>query len=127
MVSIPVSIGELIDKLSILHVKIEKIKDENKLIFIKSEYNIIYEISYKYLQNEEISQIYKKLIETNLDLWDIEDKLRLMEKDKLFNNEFIELARSVYYTNDNRFLLKDKINNLLDSEIKEQKEYVKYL
>jgi hypothetical protein len=126
MVTIPVSVGELIDKLSILQVKKGKVKNQDKLTFIEKEYNLLYDKSYDYLQNEDILFTFKELIDVNLKLWDIEDKLRLIENDKKFDNQFIELARSVYYTNDERFRLKDKINNLTNSEIKEQKDYKEY-
>lgn len=126
MVTIPVSVGELIDKLSILQVKKGKVKNQSKLSFIEKEYDLLYDKSYDYLQNEEILVTFKELIDVNLKLWEIEDKLRLIENDKNFDSQFIELARSVYYTNDERFRLKDKINNLTNSEIKEQKDYKEY-
>lgn len=126
MVTIPVSVGELIDKLSILQVKKGKVKNQSKLSFIEKEYDLLYDKSYDYLQNEEILVTFKELIDVNLKLWEIEDQLRLIENDKNFDSQFIELARSVYYTNDDRFRLKDKINNLTNSEIKEQKDYKEY-
>jgi len=126
MVTIPVSVGELIDKLSILQVKKGKVKNQSKLSFIEKEYDLLYDKSYDYLQNEEILVTFKELIDVNLKLWEIEDQLRLIENDKNFDSKFIELARSVYYTNDDRFRLKDKINNLTNSEIKEQKDYKEY-
>lgn len=126
MVTIPVSVGELIDKLSILQVKKGKVKNQEKLSFIEKEYDLLYEKSFDYLQNEEILSTFKELIDVNLKLWEVEDKLRLIENDKNFDSHFIELARAVYYTNDERFRLKDKINNLTNSEIKEQKDYKEY-
>lgn len=126
MVTIPVSVGELIDKLSILQVKKGKVKNQEKLLFIEKEYDLLYEKSFDYLQSEEILSTFKELIDVNLKLWEIEDKLRLIENDKNFDSHFIELARAVYYTNDERFGLKDKINNLTNSEIKEQKDYKEY-
>jgi hypothetical protein len=126
MITIPVSIGELIDKLSILRVKQIKILDCEKLSFINKEFELLYSISYNYLKNKKISNLYDKLINTNSELWDIEDKLRVLEISKDFSDYFIYQARQVYYINDKRFLLKDKINKLTSSEIKEVKSYVKY-
>jgi hypothetical protein len=126
MVTIPVSIGELIDKLSILRVKQIKILDCEKLSFINKEFELLYSISYNYLKNKKISNLYDKLININSELWDIEDKLRVLEISKDFSDYFIYQARQVYYINDKRFLLKDKINKLTSSEIKEVKSYVKY-
>jgi hypothetical protein len=126
MVTIPVSVGELIDKLSILHVKQLKIINENKLLFINKEFEIIHSMSSKYLENKKILNLYHQLIEVNLLLWDVEDELRTIENTKNFDSHFIELARKVYYTNDDRFLLKNQINELTDSEVREQKDYIKY-
>jgi hypothetical protein len=126
MVSIPVSVGEMIDKLSILQVKKNKIIDENKLEFINKEFELLYNFSSEYLNNLEIELIYSKLILVNTNLWDIEDKLRVLEKEKKFDNEFVASARKVYFTNDERFRLKNEINLLTSSEIREIKDYVKY-
>ena len=126
MLSVPVSIGELIDKLSILQVKKIKVTNPDKLVFINKEYDLLYEMSSEFLQRKDILQIYDDLISTNLKLWEVEDELRVIESTKNFDNTFTELARSVYYTNDERFRLKDKINSLTNSEIKEQKDYKEY-
>ena len=126
MVSIPVSVGEMIDKLSILQVKKIKVTDEDKLEFINKEFELLYNFSSEYLNNLEIELIYSKLILVNTNLWDIEDKLRVLEKEKKFDNEFIASARKVYFTNDERFRLKNEINLLTSSEIREIKDYVKY-
>jgi hypothetical protein len=126
MVSIPVSIGELIDKLSILQVKKTKISDESKLEFVNKEFEILYNLSSIYLDNVEIDSIYHQLVEVNSSLWDIEDRLRVIEKEKRFEGEFISFARKVYYTNDDRFRLKNEINSITSSEIREVKDYVKY-
>ena len=126
MVSIPVSVGEMIDKLSILQVKKIKVNDEDKLEFINKEFELLYNFSSEYLNNLEIELIYNKLILVNTNLWDIEDKLRVIEKEKRFEGEFISLARKVYFTNDERFRLKNEINLLTFSEIREVKDYVKY-
>jgi hypothetical protein len=126
MVSIPVSVGEMIDKLSILQVKKLKVNDENKLEFINKEFELLHNFSSEYLNNLEIELIYSKLILVNTNLWDIEDKLRVLEKEKKFDNEFVASARKVYFTNDERFRLKNEINLLTSSEIREIKDYVKY-
>jgi hypothetical protein len=126
MISIPVSVGEMIDKLSILKVKKIKVSNEEKLEFINKEFELLYNLSSEYLNNLEIELIYSKLILVNTNLWDIEDKLRILEKEKKFDTEFIALARKVYFTNDERFRLKNEINLLTSSEIREIKDYVKY-
>jgi hypothetical protein len=126
MLSVPVSVGELIDKLSILQVKKTKVTNSDKLIFINKEYDLLYEMSSEFLERKDILKIYDDLISTNLKLWEIEDELRVIESTKNFDDTFTELARLVYYTNDERFRLKDKINNLTNSEIKEQKDYKEY-
>jgi hypothetical protein len=126
MLSVPVSVGELIDKLSILQVKKIKVTNPDKLLFINKEYDLLYEMSSEFLQRKDILQIYDDLINTNLKLWEVEDELRVIESTKNFDETFTELARSVYYTNDERFRLKDKINSLTNSEIKEQKDYKEY-
>jgi len=126
MVNIPVSVGELIDKLSILQVKKVKVKNPDKLKFIEKEYELLLSMSVQYFNNADILSTYKSLIDVNDKLWDIEDELRVIENTKVFDNKFVELARAVYYTNDERFRLKDIINNLTNSEIKEQKDYKEY-
>jgi hypothetical protein len=126
MITIPVSVGELIDKLSILQVKKIKISNEHSLTFINNEFELLYDISSYYLNDEEISKLYHNLVEINFKLWDVEDELRVIESTKEFTSIFIELARKVYYTNDERFSLKNKINELTNSEVREQKDYIKY-
>ncbi len=126
MITIPVSVGELIDKLSILHVKQMKINNPEKLKYVNKEFELLYNFSSVYLNNEEISKLYHELVETNSKLWDIEDMLRVIETEKTFDLKFIELARNVYHTNDKRFRLKNEINERTSSEIREVKEYVNY-
>lgn len=126
MIQVPVSIGELIDKLSILQVKKTKIINQEKLVYIDKEFELLYNMSSFYLENEEVSKSYHKLVEINSKLWEIEDELRINESNKTFDSSFIHLARQVYHTNDERFSIKDKINELTDSEIREQKDYVEY-
>jgi hypothetical protein len=126
MITVPVSVGELIDKLSILHVKKTKVSNEQKLTFINTEFELLYNMSSYYLNDEEISKLYHKLVEINSKLWDVEDELRVIESTKEFNVKFIELSRKVYYTNDERFSVKNKINELTNSDIREQKDYKNY-
>ena len=126
MITIPVSVGELIDKLSILHVKQLKISNEEKLEYVNKEFELLYNISSYYLNNQEIENLYHQLVEINKKLWDIEDKLRVIESENNFDSTFIELARKVYFTNDERFRLKNEINLNTSSEIREMKDYKKY-
>jgi nitrogen-specific signal transduction histidine kinase len=126
MIKIPVSVGELIDKLSILHVKQLKISNEEKLEYVNKEFELLYNISSYYLNNQEIENLYHQLVEINKKLWDIEDKLRVIESENNFDSTFIELARKVYFTNDERFRLKNEINLITSSEIREMKDYKKY-
>jgi hypothetical protein len=126
MVAIQISVGELIDKLSILQIKLYKITDEDKLSFISHEFMLLHEVSRPYLAQQDIAELYKQLVEVNSKLWDVEDRLRVIETEKRFEGEFIDLARKVYYLNDERFEVKNKINDLTSSEIKEVKEYVNY-
>jgi hypothetical protein len=126
MITIPVSVGELIDKLSILHVKQTKINNPEKLVYVNKEFELLYNFSSVYLNNDEISKLYHELVDTNSKLWEIEDKLRIIETEKTFDSKFVELSRSVYLTNDKRFRLKTEINERTSSEIREVKEYIKY-
>jgi hypothetical protein len=126
MISVPVSVGEMIDKLSILQVKKTKISNVEKLEFVNKEFELLHDLSSVYLSKVEIESLYQQLIKINSSLWDIEDKLRISEKDNKFESEFISLARQVYFTNDERFRLKNEINLMTSSEIREVKDYVKY-
>jgi hypothetical protein len=126
MITIPVSIGELIDKLSILHIKQTMILDESKLDFVNKEFELLYNFSSEYLNDERIFELYHQLISVNTTLWKIEDELRIIENQKIFDNKFIELSRLVYKNNDIRFTIKNEINQLTNSEIQEQKDYVNY-
>jgi hypothetical protein len=126
MITIPVSIGELIDKLSILHVKQTKITNEEKLEYVNKEFELLHNMSSVYLNQPEIETLYHSLVTINSKLWDIEDELRVLEQEKKFTGKFIDVARKVYFTNDERFRLKNEINKFTDSEIREVKDYVKY-
>lgn len=120
-----ISVGELIDKISILEIKLEKISDPEKNKNIQIELDLL-ESFYKKIKNNELDEIKDKLKNTNLKLWNIEDEIRACEKNKDFGDNFIKLARSVYITNDQRFELKNSINELFSSEIKEVKSYESY-
>jgi hypothetical protein len=126
MVQIPISIGELLDKLSILQIKKNEISDESKLKIIEKEFILLKEISIKYLLDSNIENLYNDLISVNSKLWKIEDELRKLEIESKFDENFIKLARLVYYTNDERYELKNRINTELSSEINEIKDYVNY-
>lgn len=126
MVSVPVSVGEMIDKLSILQVKKQKITNEEKLAYVNKEFELLYNLSSTYLNEPVIESLYHQLVQVNSSLWDVEDKLRVLEKEQRFEGEFVSLARKVYFTNDERFRLKNEINSNTSSEIREVKEYVKY-
>ena len=126
MISVPVSVGELIDKLSILQVKKTKISDPEKLSYVKKEFELLYNLSAEYLNDMEVENLFHMLVTTNTNLWEIEDKLRVLEQSIKFEEEFIDLARKVYFTNDERFEYKNQINSLTSSEIREVKEYVNY-
>jgi hypothetical protein len=126
MIQIPVSVGELIDKLSILYIKQTMISDNSKLEFINKEFELLYNFSSSYLNDEKLLDLYHQLVNVNTTLWKIEDELRIIESQKIFDNNFIELSRLVYKNNDIRFTIKNTINQLTNSEIQEQKDYVNY-
>ena len=126
MITVPVSVGELIDKLSILHVKKIKVFNEEKLSFINKEFELLYNMSSGYFTDNEVLKLYRQLVEINTKLWEVEDELRILESSKNFDSSFVELARKVYYTNDERFSLKNKINEITNSEVREQKDYINY-
>ena len=122
-----ISAGELLDKLTILEIKLHKIENLEKKKVIKKEIMTLKKVSDKCIDiNADVTLQYNLLKKTNEKLWLIEDKIRILEKEKNFDKEFIELARSVYITNDERFKIKSKINMLMDSNIKEIKEYTDY-
>ena len=122
MIQIPVSVGELIDKLSILYIKQTMITDNSKLEFINKEFELLYNFSSSYLNDEKLLDLYHQLVNVNTRLWKIEDELRIIESQKIFDDKFIELARLVYKNNDIRFTIKNTINQLTNSEIQEQKD-----
>ena len=122
-----ISAGELLDKISILEIKLEKIKDKASLEEINKEYKILKEVQNSSLEvTDKLKTLFKVIKEINLNLWNIEDKLRMCEKNKDFGQTFIELARSVYLNNDRRSKIKLEINKMLDSNIREIKQYANY-
>jgi hypothetical protein len=123
-----ISLGELIDKITILTIKTERISDSEKLKNITVELELLQQLFNEYIGNRaDIAQLMKELKITNEKLWDIEDMIRGKERIKEFNDEFIQLARSVYITNDKRCSLKRTIDTILGSEILEEKSYEAYL
>ena len=124
---VEVSIGELLDKISILEIKQEKIKDPEKLKFINNERSILKDQLEKNIKpNDKLNDLYQSLKEINAKLWVIEDDKRQCEKDKDFGEKFIKLSRDVHFLNDDRAKIKLEINNHTGSVIKEIKEYTNY-
>ena len=122
-----ISAGELLDKITILEIKIDKIKNEDDKKEVLKEYKSLKKIQEDNIEfNKDIKNLYNDLRKTNSKLWEIEDKLRIFEKEKKFDKDFIELARGVYFNNDDRSKIKLKINKLLKSNIREIKQYVEY-
>ena len=124
---VEVSVGELLDKISILEIKQEKIKDENKLKFITNEYSILKDqLDQNVKSDKKLDSLFQSLKEINAKLWIIEDNKRQYEKEKDFTEKFIKLSRDVHFLNDDRAKIKLEINNLTGSTIKEIKEYTNY-
>ena len=124
---VEVSIGELLDKISILEIKQEKIKDPEKLKYINNEHSILKDQLEKNVKSDDkLNSLYQSLKEINAKLWVIEDDKRQCEKDKDFGEKFIKLSRDIHFLNDDRAKIKLEINNHTGSEIKEIKEYTKY-
>ena len=124
---IEVSIGELLDKISILEIKQEKIKNTEKLKFINNEHSILKNQLEKNVKSDDkLNDLYQSLKEINSKLWVIEDNKRQCEKDKNFGEKFIKLSRDVHFLNDDRAKIKLEINNHTGSVIKEIKEYTSY-
>ena len=124
---VEVSIGELLDKISILEIKQEKIKDPEKLKFINNEHSVLKDQLKKNVKSDDkLNNLYQSLKEINAKLWIIEDDKRQCEKDKDFGEKFVELSRDVHFLNDDRAKIKLEINNHTGSVIKEIKEYTNY-
>lgn len=127
-VTVEVSLGELVDKITILEIKTEKIEDQNKVALAQQEKDVL-EQTLKELEGDvfsEVAALRSSLKDVNLTLWKIEDDIREKERQKSFDDEFIDLARRVYITNDQRFKFKNEINNKFGSNIKEVKSYKEY-
>ena len=124
---VEVSVGELLDKISILEIKQEKIKDHEKLKFINDEHSILKsQLEQNVKTDEKLEKLFQSLKEINSKLWVIEDDKRLCEKEKNFDEKFIKLSRDVHFLNDDRAKIKLEINNHTGSKIKEIKEYTSY-
>jgi len=121
---IEVSNGEIIDKLTIIQLKLERIKDKAKLENLKKEYSELISVTSAIISTSD--PLYKSLYEVNSELWDIEDRIRDLERNKDFGEDFISVARSVYYKNDRRAELKREINIKTSSGLIEEKSYEKY-
>ena len=124
---VEVSVGDLLDKISVLEIKKEKIKDPEKLKFINDEYNILNEqLKNNVKSDDKLNNLFKSLKEINSKLWVIEDEKRLCEKNSDFGEKFIKLSRDVHFLNDDRAKIKLEINKHTKSKIKEIKEYTNY-
>ena len=124
---IEVSIGELLDKISILEIKLEKIKDSEKLKFISNEHSILKnQLDNNVMSDEKLDKFFQELKDVNSKLWVIEDDKRFCEKNKDFGEKFVKLSRDVHFLNDDRAKIKLEINNHTGSVIKEIKEYTSY-
>ena len=124
---VEVSVGELLDKISILEIKKEKIKDPDKLKFINDEYNILSQQFKKNIKpDDKLNKLFNSLKDINSKLWLIEDEKRLYEKNSDFGEKFIKVSRDIHFFNDDRAKIKLEINNHTGSKIKEIKEYTSY-
>ncbi len=126
LINTPISLGELVDKISILIIKQKNIRDETKLDHVKKELDFLQKTLMNYVQQEEINNYLENLININSKLWNIEDDIRECERKKLFDQTFIDLARKVYFTNDERAKVKNDINKTFGSELVEVKSYEDY-
>ena len=126
LINTPISLGELVDKISILMIKKKNISDSIKLQYVNKELEFLQKTLKKYISEEEINEFLLKLVNINSKLWDIEDDIRECERKKLFDQTFIDLARSVYFTNDERAKVKNDINKTFGSELVEVKSYEEY-
>ena len=126
IINTPVSLGELMDKISILKIKKKNIHNKEKLININEELLLLEETLLKSVNDKKADKYMNELIKINLELWKIEDDIRDCERNKQFDQKFIDLARAVYFTNDQRSQIKLDINNYFGSKIVEVKSYEKY-
>ena len=126
LINTPISLGELVDKISILMIKKKNISDSIKLQHVNKELEFLHKTLKKYISEDEINEFLLKLVNINSKLWVIEDDIRECERKKLFDQTFIDLARSVYFTNDERAKVKNDINKNFGSELVEVKSYEEY-
>ena len=126
LINTPISLGELVDKISILMIKKKNISDSIKIDHVTKELEFLQKTLKKYISEDEINDFLQKLVNINSKLWDIEDDIRECERKKLFDQTFIDLARSVYFTNDERAKVKNDINKTFGSELVEVKSYEEY-
>ena len=126
LVDTPISIGELVDKISILKIKQKNISDKIKIKHVNKELELLQKILFNCIDRDHIQNYLDLLVNINSKLWKIEDDIRVCEKNKLFDQTFTELARSVYYTNDERAKIKSDINKKFGSELVEVKSYKDY-
>lgn len=126
MIEVPVSWGELVDKITILQIKSDRMTDENKLANVRKELVLLKEKLGASSADREVARLTEELYKVNASLWDIEDEIRECENTGNFGEKFIELARSVYITNDKRAELKRDVNNVLGSGLIEEKSYQAY-
>ena len=126
LINTPISLGELVDKISILLIKQKNINDKSKILHVNKELDYLKSTLEKKIKTEEIYNYLEQLVKINSELWKIEDDIRECERKKIFDQTFIELARSVYFTNDKRANVKSDINIKFGSELVEVKSYEKY-
>ena len=126
LINTPISLGELVDKISILMIKKKNISDSIKLEHVAKELEFLQETLKKYISEDKINKFIEELVNINSKLWKIEDDIRECERNKLFDQTFIDLARSVYFTNDERAKVKNDINKAFGSELVEVKSYEEY-
>ena len=126
LINTPISLGELVDKISILMIKKKNISDSIKLQHVNKELEFLQKTLKKYISEDKINEFLLALVNINSKLWDIEDDIRECERKKLFDQSFIDLARSVYFTNDERAKVKNDINKTFGSELVEVKSYEEY-
>ena len=126
LINTPISLGELVDKISILLIKQKNINDKSKILHVNKELDYLKSTLEKKIKKEDINNYLDQLVKINSELWKIEDDIRECERKKIFDQTFIELARSVYFTNDKRANLKSDINIKFGSELVEVKSYEKY-
>ena len=126
LINTPISLGELVDKISILMIKKKNISDSIKLQHVNKELEFLQKTLKKYISEDKINEFLLALVNINSKLWDIEDDIRECERKRLFDQTFIDLARSVYFTNDERAKVKNDINKIFGSELVEVKSYEEY-